>query len=140
MYARHMIWLRTIPFWSRWRGWSPWRTALITSRTRTGGGGVWGRRGTGGETLHPPSSVPAGLLVPSVGVVGRHVSAPLGEPDPEFRIWVRLTPFPPLSSASSLVLDCLSLQLVLHNMGKRSRGPPPGTEERKAKRQRRELR
>ena len=60
------------------------------------GGGVWGRGGTGGETLHPPSSVPAGLLVPSVGVVGRHVSAPFGEPDPEFRFWVRLTPFPPL--------------------------------------------
>ena len=33
-----------------------------------------------------------------------------------------------------------SLRLVLHIMGKRSRGPPPGTEERKAKRQRRELR
>ena len=31
-----------------------------------------------------------------------------------------------------------SLRLVLHIMGKRSRGPPPGTEERKAKRQRRE--
>ena len=92
--ARHMIWLRTNPFWSRWRGWSPWRTALITTRTRTGGG-VWGRGGTGGETVHPPSSVPAGLLVPSVGVVGRHVAAPLGEPDPEFRIWVRLTPPPP---------------------------------------------
>ena len=36
-------------------------------------------------------------------------------------------------------MDCLSLRLVLGIMGKRSRGPPPGTEERKAKRQRREL-
>ena len=93
VFARHMIWSRTIPFWSRWRGWSPWRTALITTRTRTGGG--MGKGGYRGRDPAPPSSVPAGLLVPSVGVVGRHVAAPLGEPDPEFRIWVQLTPPPP---------------------------------------------
>ena len=52
------------------------------------GGGVSGRGGNGGETLHPPSSLPAGLLVTSVGVLGRHVAALLGEPDPELRVWV----------------------------------------------------
>ena len=43
VFARHMIWLRTIPLWSRWRGWSPWRTALTTTRTWTGGGMGKGR-------------------------------------------------------------------------------------------------
>ena len=36
--AWHMIWLRTNPFWNRWRGWSPWRNASTTTRTWTGGG------------------------------------------------------------------------------------------------------
>ena len=58
------------------------------------GGGVSGRGGNKGKTLHPPPSVPAGLLVPSVRVVGRHVAAPLGDPDPELRVWLRLTPPP----------------------------------------------
>ena len=49
-------------------------------------------------------------------------------------------PVPPPSFGPNLVMNCFSLRLVLHIMGKRSRGPPPGTEEGKAKRQRGELR
>ena len=97
-------------------------------------GGGYGEGEVPGERpCTPPPLYPGDFWAPTVGVVGRHVAAPLGEPDPEFRIWVQLTPPPPFSSASSLMLDGLSLRLVLHNMGKRSRGPPPGTEERKAK-------
>ena len=52
------------------------------------GGGVIGKGRNRGRDPAPPSSVPAGLLVSSVGDVGRHVAAPLGEPDPELRVRV----------------------------------------------------
>ena len=63
VFARHMIWLRTIPFWSRWRGWSPWRTTLITTRTRTGGGG-YGEGEVPGERLCTPPPLSLGTFGP----------------------------------------------------------------------------
>ena len=48
-------------------------------------GGVPGERPC---TPPPPPSVSAGLLVPRVGVVGRHVAAPPGEPHLKLRVWV----------------------------------------------------
>ena len=42
----------------------------------------------GERACTPPPSVPTGLMVPSVGVIGHHDATPLGEPDFEFRFWV----------------------------------------------------